>query len=107
MVILGNLGDWKTGFGIRCRIVSSLMVAVAFGGRATTPSPAVRVQTDSGLVEGVQEDAAVVFKGIPFAAPPVGDRRWRPPQAPSPWTGVRKADRFSPVCVQNGSYPPD
>jgi para-nitrobenzyl esterase len=107
MVILGNIGDGKTGFGMKCRIASSLMVAVAFGGRATTPSPAVRVQTDSGLVEGVQEDAAVVFKGIPFAAPPVGDRRWRPPQAPSPWTGVRKADRFSPVCVQNGSYPPD
>ena len=88
-------------------MASSLMAAMAFGGLATAPSTRVPVHTVSGLVEGVQEHAAVVFKGIPFATPPVGERRWRPPQAPLPWTGVRMADRFSPVCMQNGSYPPD
>jgi para-nitrobenzyl esterase len=89
------------------RMVSSLMAAVAFGGFAATPSTSVPVRTDSGLVEGVRENAAVVFKGIPFAAPPVGELRWRPPQAPLPWAGVKNADRFSPVCMQTGSYPPD
>ena len=89
------------------RMASSLMAAVAFGGLATTPSSSVPVRTDSGLVEGVRENAAVVFKSIPFATPPVGELRWRPPQAPLPWAGVKKADRFSPVCMQTGSYPPD
>jgi len=40
------------------------------------------------------------FRGIPFAAPPVGNLRWRPPQPVVPWQGVRAADRFSPACVQ-------
>ena len=42
-----------------------------------------------------------VYRGIPFAAPPVGDLRWRAPQAAAPWTGVRRADRFSAGCMQN------
>ncbi|MEK7833060.1 MAG: carboxylesterase family protein, partial [Acidobacteriota bacterium] len=41
-----------------------------------------------------------VFKGIPYAAPPVGDLRWRPPQPPKQWSGVRQADKFSDSCVQ-------
>src|SRR5579863_8862853 len=40
------------------------------------------------------------FKDIPYAAPPVGPLRWRPPQGPASWTGVRKADRFGPICMQ-------
>ena len=61
------------------------------------------VRVSTGLVEGVPSaDASVtVFRGIPFAAPPVGDLRWRAPAPPSPWTGVRKADRFSAACMQN------
>jgi len=81
--------------------------AVAATFLATTPSPLAPVRTESGLVDGVREDAAVVFKGIPFAAPPVGELRWRPPQPPLNGAGVKKADRFSPVCIQTGSYPPD
>ncbi len=41
-----------------------------------------------------------VFKGIPYAAPPVGDLRWRPPTPPKQWDGVRKADKFSDSCMQ-------
>jgi len=66
-----------------------------------------RVLTESGSVEGVEADGIVVFKGIPFAAPPVGKLRWRAPQPVAPWRGVRSADNFSPVCMQQGSYPPD
>jgi para-nitrobenzyl esterase len=61
------------------------------------------VRIESGLVEGVPGSVAGVrvFKGIPFASPPVGDLRWRPPQPPAKWEGVRKADRFSDSCMQN------
>ena len=65
------------------------------------------VSTESGLVEGVREHGTLVFKGIPFAAPPIGELRWRAPQAVHRWVGIRKADRFSSVCMQQGSYPPD
>jgi para-nitrobenzyl esterase len=65
------------------------------------------VNTESGLVDGTTEAAVRVFKGIPFAAPPVGDLRWRAPQPALVWSGVRKADRFSPVCPQHGAYPPE
>jgi para-nitrobenzyl esterase len=61
------------------------------------------VETRSGLVSGVPgRDAAVtVFKGIPYAAPPVGNLRWRAPAPPLAWQGVRKADHFSASCIQN------
>jgi para-nitrobenzyl esterase len=60
------------------------------------------VQTDKGAVEGsTSADSKIhVFKGIPYAAPPVGDLRWRAPQPASAWTGVRKADEFGPRCMQ-------
>jgi hypothetical protein len=43
-----------------------------------------------------------VYKGVPFAAPPVGDLRWRPPMPAAPWIGTRKADAFAPACMQVG-----
>ncbi|HTW63272.1 MAG TPA: carboxylesterase family protein [Bryobacteraceae bacterium] len=59
------------------------------------------VKTGDGLLSGVTLSSGVrAFKGIPFAAPPVGDLRWRDPQPPKPWEGVRKADAFGDVCVQ-------
>jgi carboxylesterase type B len=60
------------------------------------------VETEAGLVEGIpgRDRSITVFRGIPYAAPPVGDLRWRPPRPPEPWTGVRRADRFGPLCPQ-------
>jgi para-nitrobenzyl esterase len=54
------------------------------------------IQTESGLVTGViGRDAGVtVFKGIPYAEPPVGNLRWTPPRSPQSWEGVRKAEHF-------------
>jgi para-nitrobenzyl esterase len=65
------------------------------------------VRTDSGLVSGTpgSSDEVTVYKGIPFAAPPLGDLRWRPPQPPAHWDGVRKADQFSAVCMQQARGP--
>lgn len=60
----------------------------------------LRVTVDSGNIEGVDLDRTAVFLGIPFAAPPVGPRRWRPPEPPPKWRGVRAATAFGAVCPQ-------
>ena len=50
------------------------------------------VKVDGGLVQGVAEGGLAVYRGIPFAAPPIGDLRWKAPQPVVAWSGVRKAD---------------
>ncbi len=62
-----------------------------------------RVKTENGIVETTKppKDGIRSFKGIPFAEPPVGDLRWRPPQSAKNWAGVRKADDFGPRCMQH------
>ncbi|MDX1384063.1 MAG: carboxylesterase/lipase family protein [Thermoanaerobaculia bacterium] len=75
--------------------VSLPLVALAAADR----TDAVRIH--SGLVAGeTLADGVRVFRGIPFAAPPVGDLRWRPPQDVEAWSGVRDATRFGAVCPQ-------
>ena len=59
-----------------------------------------RVTTKNGSVEGVAESGIYVFKGIPFAAPPVGTFRWKEPQPVKNWTGIRRADKFGPRAMQ-------
>lgn len=62
---------------------------------------APRAATATGVVSGVQEASGVKsFKGIPYAAAPVGKLRWAAPQAPARWKGVRKADHFAARCMQ-------
>jgi len=65
------------------------------------------VPTESGLVEGAagKDPSITVFRGIPYAAPPVGPLRWQPPGPPEPWDGVRVTDTFGPVCPQPASAP--
>ena len=59
------------------------------------------VSLTHGQVSGVTLDSGVQeFLGIPFAAPPVGDLRWKAPQSPTPWQGVRIADQHGPACIQ-------
>lgn len=59
------------------------------------------VTTGYGQVRGAESDGVLAFKGIPFASPPVGDLRWREPQAPAPWDGIRDALEFGPSAMQN------
>src|SRR6266550_7582987 len=65
-----------------------------------------RVMTTNGIIEGTSEPDSGLrsFKGIPFAAPPVGERRWKPPQPVANWQGVRAATRFGPQCMQSRIY---
>ena len=58
------------------------------------------VKAPAGTVEGRMEGELRVFKGIPYALPPVGSARWKPPSPMPPWTGVRKATDFGPECFQ-------
>jgi para-nitrobenzyl esterase len=58
------------------------------------------VKVTGGAVSGVATDGISIFKGIPFAAPPVGDLRWKAPAPVKPWTGVKKADAFANACMQ-------
>lgn len=58
------------------------------------------IQTEAGLVSGIATGDIHVFKGIPFAAPPVGDLRWKAPQPVQPWSGVKKCDVFSASPMQ-------
>src|SRR5262245_23109460 len=63
-----------------------------------------RVTIDAGVLEGARFGAApneVMFLGIPFAAPPTGERRWKPPQPVEKWSGVRNAKTFGPGCHQS------
>ena len=78
-------------------VLGTLVTALAAGGAAAEP-----VRTQAGLVEGVADaDGALhAYRGIPFAAPPVGDLRWREPRPVAPWQGVRKAAEFAPRCMQ-------
>jgi para-nitrobenzyl esterase len=60
------------------------------------------VHIETGLVEGTHSGASKVYKSIPYAAPPVGELRWRAPQPALQWNGVRRADKFGPICMQTG-----
>lgn len=82
-----------------------MMSAAALGQSApNTITGAVKVT--GGSVQGVsgKDKAITAFRGIPFAAPPVGDLRWRAPQPIAPWEGVRKADKFGNSCIQKEVY---
>lgn len=58
------------------------------------------VATHSGSVQGVAEGQSIVYRGIPYAVPPVGELRWRPPQPVASWRTVRSTDGFGPDCMQ-------
>lgn len=78
-------------------------VALTLAGAAALPAAIdAPVRLDSGTIEGAAgaDPDVRVFKGVPFAAPPLGNLRWRSPQPVAHWEGVRKADEFGPICMQ-------
>jgi para-nitrobenzyl esterase len=88
-----------TFFKVLARI---LLPVIAPATSAITLAQSPKTPTESGAISGVREGGLIVYKGVPFAAPPVGDLRWRPPAPVTPWTGTRQADAFAPACMQTG-----
>jgi para-nitrobenzyl esterase len=88
----------RTGL-VAALAVGSFMVAAVSPLHAALKEP---LKLDAGLLGGGVESSPgiSVFKGIPFAAPPVGALRWQPPQPVAKWNGVRDADKFGDVCIQ-------
>jgi para-nitrobenzyl esterase len=78
------------------------VAAAACGGAASHPAPSTIAHVDGGSLAGTAHDGLAVYLGVPYAAPPVGDLRWRPPQPVPAWPGVRNADHFAPACLQTG-----
>ncbi len=83
---------------IRRSLVVWAMLALPLGLFGESAAPLVK--TAGGVVEGKGDGAVHAFLGIPYAAPPVGDLRWKPPVAAAKWTGVRKAKEFGAHCMQ-------
>lgn len=81
------------------RIAAAIALALALT-PAALGEPA-RTSVPGGALVGEKTDGVIAFKGIPFAAPPVGDLRWKPPQPVAPWTGDRMANAYGPSCPQN------
>jgi para-nitrobenzyl esterase len=81
----------------RLLLSAVLTIFGALSGAAAAP----RMETAAGVVEGVAADGVFVFRSIPFAAAPIGNWRWRAPQPPPSWRGVRAARAFGPSCMQN------
>jgi para-nitrobenzyl esterase len=81
------------------RTLAVTLAGLSLAGAAAAQSPP-RVDTRQGPVEGFTATGVTQFLGIPYAAPPVGDLRWRPPQPAASWSRVREAKAFGPACAQ-------
>lgn len=87
-----------------CFVVPTLLLSIAATAYAADP---LRIKTDKGDVDGkMSDDSQVrVFLGIPYAAPPVGPLRWKPPQPATPWTAVRNTQSYGAHCMQANLFP--
>jgi para-nitrobenzyl esterase len=93
--------------------ITAIVVAASVGRAAGTgPGPELKpevvkpevVKIDTGTVQGKSDGTVRSFLGIPYAAPPVGDLRWKPPVAAAEWAGVREATEFGARCMQGPIY---
>jgi para-nitrobenzyl esterase len=89
------------------RLLPTTLLALSLFASAAHASDSLTVATKKGKVQGaLTTDGKVrAFKGIPYAAPPVGDLRWQSPQPADKWQGTRAATSFGPHCIQTNSYP--
>ena len=85
---------------IACAVafVTSISAAAAAQPTSCTVSEADAVCTEQGPVRGVPEGDTLAFKGIPYAKPPIGTLRWKPPESPARWDGIRIASLVGAIC---------
>ncbi|HEY8003836.1 MAG TPA: carboxylesterase family protein [Phenylobacterium sp.] len=91
---------------LRNIFAAAVAVGLAIAANPASAAPDT-VKVAQGSLHGAVAGQVVSFKGIPFAAPPVGGLRWRPPQPAKAWTGVRDATDFGPMCMQMRKVTPD
>ena len=88
--------------GVRPGFLAVLVILVHLASYGVSSSPQVKI--DTGTVEGKASGPVRSFLGIPYAAPPVGELRWKPPAPAAKWTGVRNATEFGARCMQGPIY---
>ncbi|MBN8809318.1 MAG: carboxylesterase family protein [Sphingomonas sp.] len=88
----------------RLLLAMAAPVVLAAATPALAQASPTQAATDAGTLAGTVEGPLVVFKGIPYAAPPVGPLRWKAPQPATHWSGVRPATRYGYACPQDGAH---
>jgi para-nitrobenzyl esterase len=86
--------------------MTGVLAVAAMAGTASGQATRPTISVSDGAIAGSLDSGVRSFKGIPFAAPPVGELRWRAPQPVKKWSGVRDASQFAPDCLQQ-PFPPD
>jgi para-nitrobenzyl esterase len=94
-----NAKDHGMKTPLRKNQATAALLVLALGYRVASGSP---VQIESGALQGVDANGLSIYRGVPYAAAPLGDLRWQDPQPVRPWKGVRKAAAFAPACMQTG-----
>jgi para-nitrobenzyl esterase len=97
-LIKNKLSRMKTA---NCLILIGILI---FSVAAKAQSPAT-VKVETGMLQGIKKEELSIYKGIPFAAPPVGNLRWRAPQPAAKWEGVKQVVEFAPAPMQGGNPP--
>jgi para-nitrobenzyl esterase len=101
-----NIIDMKSTINsLLGRLISTflgLMIFIVIPAYAQNPKP---IKVEQGLLQGEFLNDLTVYKGIPFAAPPVGDLRWKAPQPLAKWEGVKQVTKFAPAPMQGGNPP--
>lgn len=87
---------------IRCSKLL-LICLLAFAGTETFAQFPLQVKVAEGWLKGTGENGLTIFRGVPFAAPPVAQLRWKAPQSAAAWNGVRSAEHFAPSPMQQGN----
>lgn len=80
-----------------------LFAILAIGIFSCTELPDGQVKVDGGIIQGTVTEELTIYKGIPFAAPPIGNLRWKAPQPVVPWEGVKQTTEFAPAPMQPGN----
>ena len=98
---LAGLCAALTALTLAATAAGTVDTGLAASTSSSTSAPIVRIE--SGAVRGAAGSEGYEFLGLPYAAPPTGNLRWRPPQTPAQWNGVRDATQFAPSCPQVSS----